>query len=85
MKVIVERHGGFAGLRRRGEREGASLSPEQHEALRRMMDAPPPPRDPGADRFICRIEVHDGTGQRMVHVPESAMPASLAAIATEQH
>jgi hypothetical protein len=83
MKIVVERHGGFAGLKRRGERDGASLSPEQHAALRRVMEASPAPADPGADRFTYRIEVHDDKGQRAVHVPESAMPASLAAIATE--
>ena len=47
------------------------------------MAAAPGPRDPGADRFTYRIEVHDDAGQRVVHVPESAMPASLAGIATE--
>jgi hypothetical protein len=83
MKIVVERHGGFAGLKRRGERDGAALSPEQHTALNRVMSAAPGQHDPGADRFTYRIEVHDDTGQRVVHVPESAMPASLAGIATE--
>jgi hypothetical protein len=83
MKVIVERHGGFAGLKRRGERDGASLSPEQHTELSRVMAAAPGQRDPGADRLTYRIEVHDEAGQRVVHVPESAMPASLAGIATD--
>ena len=58
-------------------------SPEQHAALRRVMEASSAPADPGADRFTYRVEVHDDNGQRAVHVPESAMPASLAAIATE--
>jgi hypothetical protein len=83
MKVIVERHGGFAGLKRRGERDGASLSSEQHAALKQVMAAAPGAGDPGADRFTYRIEVHDDAGQQVVHVPESAMPASLAGIATE--
>jgi hypothetical protein len=84
MKLVVERHGGFAGLKRRGERDGASLSPEQHDALRKVMEAPPAAPDPGADRFSYRLEVHDEAGARTVQVPESVMPASLAAIATEK-
>ena len=83
MKLVVERHGGFAGLRRRGEKDGAALSPEQHEALRAVMATPPAKGNPGADRFTYRIEVHDDSGERTIQVPESAMPPSLAVIATE--
>ena len=33
MKLVVERTGGFAGLKWRGERDGDDLSPEQRAAL----------------------------------------------------
>jgi len=33
MKLVVERTGGFAGLKWRGERNGDDLSPEQRAAL----------------------------------------------------
>jgi hypothetical protein len=85
MKVVVERSGGFAGVRRRGERDGDGLSVDQHEALKKLMDpaTPAPPADSGADRFTYRIEVQDETGTKQITVPESAMPRSLADIATK--
>jgi hypothetical protein len=84
MKVVVERTGGFAGVRRRGERNGEDLSADQHAALKKLMDPAPPaaPADAGADRFTYRIEVRDENGTRQVTVPESAMPPGLAEIAT---
>jgi hypothetical protein len=36
--LIVERSGGFAGITRRGERDGSTLSPEQLAALRRLLE-----------------------------------------------
>ena len=39
MKLVVERTGGFAGLKRRGERNGEDLSPEQHAALDQLIAA----------------------------------------------
>jgi hypothetical protein len=84
MKVVVERTGGFAGVRRRGERNGEDLSADQHAALKKLMDlaTPAAPADAGADRFTYRIEVQDENGTKQVAVPESAVPASLAEIAT---
>jgi hypothetical protein len=83
MKVIVERSGGFAGVKRRGEKDGASLTPAQHEALQQLMRATPASPPTGADRFHYQVEVQDETGSRTVDVPETAMPPSLASIATE--
>ena len=39
MKLVVERTGGFAGLKRRGERNGEDLSPEQRAALDQLIAA----------------------------------------------
>ena len=82
MKLVVERSGGFAGAKRRGERDGSVLSPQQHADLKQIIErAPSLPPDPGADRFIYRIEVHDESGTTQVTVPESAMPQFLKDIA----
>lgn len=37
MKVVVERTGGFGGLKRRGERSGQDLSGEQRAALDQVL------------------------------------------------
>jgi hypothetical protein len=47
MKLVVERTGGFAGLKRRGERNGEDLSPEQHAALDQLIAASDRGKSPG--------------------------------------
>lgn len=86
MKVSVVRSGGFAGITRRGEKDYAELSPEQQEALQKVLEAGARAAAPpaGADRFVYKVEVQDERGTRTVTVPETAMPASLARIATER-
>jgi hypothetical protein len=85
MKVVVERFGGFAGISRRGERDGAALSSDQHAELQKLMEqyAATAQTDPGADRFTYRIEVHDEKGIRSITLPESLTPRSLAEIAKQ--
>jgi hypothetical protein len=82
MKVVIERSGGFGGLKRRGEREGAALTPEQHTALQDLLrpDRPTPPPEPGGDRFVFKVTVEDESGSKTVSVPESIMPLVLTTI-----
>jgi hypothetical protein len=84
MKVVVERVGGFAGLRRRGEIDENELSSEQRGALKEIMERPQTPTvsDPGADRFTYHVEIQDEKGTKRITLPESAIPPSLAKIAT---
>jgi hypothetical protein len=84
MKVVIVRSGGFAGMTRRGERDFSELSPEDQEALQKLLEAGAPrsPAQTGADRFVYKIEVQDEHGTRSVTVPETLMPAGLARIAT---
>jgi hypothetical protein len=78
MKLIVERTGGFGNIKKRGERDGHTLSAEQRAALEEVMQRKSSfARDPGADRFTYRIEVQDETGTMQVTVPESALPQIL--------
>jgi hypothetical protein len=82
MKVVIERSGGFAGMKRRGEREGEALTQEQHTALRELLrpDRPTPSSKPGGDRFVFKVTVDEEHGSRSVTVPESHMPSVLAKI-----
>jgi hypothetical protein len=80
MKIVVERQGGFAGIRRRGEREGGDLTEGQRRALEWLERTMPAPADPGADRFSYLIQVSDDRGVRTLQVPESLMPPELAGI-----
>jgi hypothetical protein len=82
MKVVVERVGGFAGLRRRGEIDENELSSEQRGALKEILERPQIQSDPGADRFTYHVEIQDEKGTKRITLPESAIPPSLAKIAT---
>lgn len=89
MKLSITRSGGFAGLKRRGERDSKDLSPEQLAALDKVVrdfgqpDSPPPPTDPGADRFTYRLDIQDESGTRSISLPESKMPIELKSIVTQ--
>jgi hypothetical protein len=95
MKLVVERTGGFAGLKRRGERNGEDLSPDQRAALDQLVAASdqeknagkppggPAEQDPGADRFTYRLEIQDENGTRSITLPESRMPTELKGIALQ--
>jgi len=84
MKLVVERSGGFAGITRRGERDGSALTPEQRAALQTLLESSTDfPPNAGADRFIYRVEVQDDNGTKRITVPESAMPQVLKGIATD--
>lgn len=80
MKVVIERQGGFAGIRRRGEREEADLTEEQRQALEWLVRTRPGRPDPGADRFSYTVEVWGDQGVHTLRVPESVMPSVLAGI-----
>jgi hypothetical protein len=89
MKLVVTRSGGFAGLRRRAEREGKDLSPQQRAALDQVIKdfgapgKPPPPPDPGADRFSYRLDIEDENGTKSITLPESKTPMELKSIVTQ--
>lgn len=83
MKVAIERHGGFAGIKVRRETDAADLSSEQTSALsevRRIGNRLPP--DPGADRFTYKVEIADGGRVETFRVPESHFPPALRRIVT---
>ena len=64
-----------------GERDESELTAAEHQALRRLLQSPPPSTpSPGADRFHYKITVQDERGTRELDIPEHAMPEILAGI-----
>ena len=81
MRLKIERQGGFAGIPAVGERDESELTPSEHQAIRRLLQSPPPSTpSPGADRFHYKVTVHDENGTHELQVPEHAMPEALAGI-----
>jgi hypothetical protein len=81
MRIKIERRGGLAGRPAVGERDESELSPQEHSALKRLLESPPPAtRAPGADRFHYIVQVEDGGEVTRLEVAEDAMPHELAAI-----
>lgn len=83
VRVRVERHGGYAGLRRSGERDVTELSPAQKQALDGLARRPAGAARPaGADRFGYVVTVIDAEGnEHRSRIAEDDMPDELAAIA----
>jgi hypothetical protein len=82
MKIAVERQGGLAGLRRRGERDDGELSVEQRNAIKDLRRGIRSPPDSGADCFTYKVEIAEGGRTEVFRVPESQFPAALRVIAT---
>ena len=70
--LVVERSGGFAGLKMRAVVPSAELTPEQRAAVEECLSRPRP--GPGLpDRF----QYHLALGGREVIVPEQELPPVL--------
>lgn len=84
-RVRIERRGGLAGLRLSVDRDYASLSDGERDALHGVVAAlahgAAPLAAGGADRFGYRLQLLcAGSVDRCFDVPEDAMPVALAAL-----
>ena len=71
--------GGFAGLVRGTEAEGAALSAAERTALARLLSSPPAARTPGArDLLTYEWDVDTNEGPRRAEVDEMSVPDGLA-------
>jgi hypothetical protein len=78
-KLIIERRGGFAGLKAKGEIEAALDAPTR-AALDALFAAKTKfPAARGADRYVYVLTRGTGADAKSVEVPESLVPASVAA------
>jgi hypothetical protein len=82
MRLLVERSGGFAGIRKRAAVDSASLSPKESAELTellnssRIFDLPATPHvtPPGADQFQYRLTLETPERQRTVEISDPSSP-----------
>jgi len=85
MRVILERTGGFAGIKLRTSLDSESLTESQARCLRelveksRFFDLPLELHAPnsGADRFQYRVTVESEKGSHTVVASETAVPPEM--------
>jgi hypothetical protein len=84
-RYIIERRGGFAGLKASGSIDGDALDPDDRQLLEDLLDRSEPlAKDPGADRYTYFDTRQNASGSTTCEIPESVMPASLASIVTAE-
>ena len=82
-KLLIERHGGIAGLRAKVMLTWASLTPAERRSMQDLLQADTAGKaaapSPGNDRFGYRVTwMRDGKPHRAREVGEDALPAGLA-------
>ncbi len=79
-KLIIERRGGFAGLKAKGEIDPSALDDAARAEVDALFAAKKKfPAARGADRFVYVLTRGTGADAKSVEVPESLVPASVAA------
>jgi len=84
-RYLIERRGGFAGLKASGTVDSDALAPQDREALEDLFKRKKPlPKDPGADRYTYMVTRQSESGNSTREVPESMMPRSIARIVKDR-
>ncbi len=78
--LSIERRGGFAGLKAKGEMDAAALDEATRAALDALFAAKKKfPAARGADRFYLHADARrPARRRRRVEIPEALLPAALA-------
>ena len=85
MHYIIERRGGFAGLKASCTVDGDALDPDDRETLEALLDSEEPlAGDPGADRYTYVVTRESPTGTTTREIPESVMPRTVASVVTAE-
>jgi hypothetical protein len=80
---IIERRGGFAGLRASGTIECDALNPDDRRTMEQLLDSEEPfARDPGADRYTYLVTRENALGSTTRELPESVLPSAVASVVT---
>lgn len=77
VEYLIERRGGFTGLKAKGTVTDQTLDPADRLLLDALLDsAEPLPSDPGADRFTYSVTRCGGSDRTTREIPESRLPAA---------
>jgi hypothetical protein len=78
-KLVIERRGGFAGLKATGEIDASALDAPTRAALDALFAAKKKfPAARGADRYVYVLTRGTGPDAKTVEVPEHMVPAAIA-------
>jgi emfourin len=81
---IIERRGGFAGLKASGTVKGDALDPGDRATLEELLNSDVAlARDPGADRYTYVVTRHNAMGSTTREIPESVLPSTVARVVRE--
>jgi hypothetical protein len=84
-RYIIERRGGFAGLKASGTIDADALDPDDRNALERILDSDEQlTGDPGADRYTYIVTREGVLGTTTREIPESVLPAAVASAVTAE-
>jgi emfourin len=85
MQYIIERRGGFAGLKASGTIDADALDPDDRETLEALLNSKEPlAGDPGADRYTYVVTRENAFGSITREIPESVMPHMVASVVTAE-
>jgi hypothetical protein len=85
MQYIIERRGGFAGLKASCSIDGDTLDPDDRETLETLLNSKEPlAGDPGADRYTYLVTRESPSGRTTREIPESVMPSAVASVVTAE-
>ena len=80
-RYIIERRGGFAGLKAGGVVDADALDPSDRVRLDELLSSDEPlTRDPGADRYTYVVTRESDDGRTTREIPESVMPPTVASV-----
>ena len=81
---IIERRGGFAGLKASGTIQGDALDPGDRATLEELLKSDVPlARDPGADRYTYTVTRQNAMGTTTREIPESVLPSTVANVVSD--
>jgi hypothetical protein len=84
-RFIVERRGGIAGLKGRGEIAADELDESDRETLKNLFKGGKKlPRDEGADRYVYTVTRQSDSGSKTVEIPETLIPRALTRVVKDQ-
>ena len=85
MQYIIERRGGFAGLKASCSIDGDTLDPDDRETLETLLNSKEPlAGDPGADRYTYVVTRESPSGTTTREIPESVMPLTVVSVVTAE-